>query len=142
MTGGSWQGPVGTSCGNVSGNLTDVVRSPGYLGPALDYNDSNLLAALANVTLHVATVENYPGNGGPMFTVGLAPDDRVTRLCVHGIIGQVVHHVHARPVIHLLWPDIETTPANLDETASHLADFSIAALKGLRRRNKAVARKH
>ena len=35
--------------------------------------------------------------------------DRVTRLCVHSLIGQVTHYAHGRAVIGHLWPELEMT---------------------------------
>jgi AcrR family transcriptional regulator len=60
-----------------------------------------------------------------------------TRMCAHSIIGQVVHYMHARPVIGLLWPEWQMTPESLDGISTHIADFSIAALKGIRKRTGA-----
>jgi TetR/AcrR family transcriptional regulator, regulator of cefoperazone and chloramphenicol sensitivity len=66
------------------------------------------------------------------------PTDVKTRLCAHSIIGQVVHYVHGRPVIRLLWPEWKVTPETLDEIANHIADFSIAALKEIAERPETV----
>jgi AcrR family transcriptional regulator len=60
-----------------------------------------------------------------------------TRMCAHSIIGQVVHYMHARPVLNLLWPEWQMTPESLNEIAKHIADFSLAALKGIRRQTAA-----
>jgi TetR/AcrR family transcriptional regulator, regulator of cefoperazone and chloramphenicol sensitivity len=62
-----------------------------------------------------------------------------TRMCAHSIVGQVVHYVHARPVISLLWPEWKMTPEALDEIAHHVTDFSLAALKGIRKQSAPVA---
>lgn len=56
-----------------------------------------------------------------------------TRMCAHSIIGQVVHYMHARPVIGLLWPEWQMSRQSQDEIARHIADFSLAALKGIRK---------
>ena len=56
-----------------------------------------------------------------------------TRMCAHSIIGQVVHYMHARPVIGLLWPEWQMTPKSLEEIANHITDFSLAALQGVRK---------
>jgi len=74
--------------------------------------------------------------------IGRPADDRLTRLCVHSVIAQTVHHVHARPVIHLLWPEIEVTPENLEAIANHVVDFSLAAFRKIRCRNKPTSHKH
>lgn len=64
--------------------------------------------------------------------LGKAPDDDVTRLYAHSIIGQVVHYAHAGPVIALLWPDLRMTAETLDAVAAHIGDFSLNAIKQLK----------
>jgi len=59
----------------------------------------------------------------------LPPDDNKTRLCAHSVIGQVLHYIHARPVIARLWPTLDMTEEGLDHIAQHIADFSLAYLK-------------
>ncbi len=66
--------------------------------------------------------------------IGRDPLHPVTRMCVHSIIGQVIHYRHARPVIGLLWPDWQLTPEALDAVAEHITEFSLAALKGMKAR--------
>jgi TetR/AcrR family transcriptional regulator, regulator of cefoperazone and chloramphenicol sensitivity len=63
--------------------------------------------------------------------IGRPALDQKTRLCAHSIIGQVVHYIHARPVIGMLWPELTMTPETMEVIANHIADFSLAALKGL-----------
>jgi AcrR family transcriptional regulator len=67
--------------------------------------------------------------------LGKPPDDDMTRLCAHSIIGQVVHYAHAGPVINLLWPDLKMTPERLDAIAAHIADFSLHAIQHLKETN-------
>lgn len=57
------------------------------------------------------------------------PDDDITRLCAHSIIGQVVHYAHAGPVINLLWPDLEMTPDRLNAIAAHISEFSLSGIQ-------------
>lgn len=63
--------------------------------------------------------------------LNLPPDHDTTRLCAHSIIGQVVHHVHARGVIAQMWPQLEYTPQRIEQIANHIADFSIAGVRAL-----------
>jgi len=67
--------------------------------------------------------------------LGRAPDDDLTRLCAHSIIGQIVHYVHAGPMIALLWPGLKMTPERLDAIAAHIGDFSLQAIKHLKETN-------
>jgi len=60
-------------------------------------------------------------------------DDEKTRLSAASVIAQVVHHVHAKPVISKLWPELKTTPQTIEKIANHITDFSLAALHSLRR---------
>jgi AcrR family transcriptional regulator len=59
--------------------------------------------------------------------------DPKTRLCAASIIGQVSHYVHARPVIALLWPEFQMTERTVEDLADHITDFSLDALRGVRR---------
>lgn len=68
--------------------------------------------------------------------IGLPPDHETTRLCAHSIIGQLLHYVHAQPVIAHLWPDLKMTPGQTDRIARHIADFSLAGLHDLAAKNK------
>ena len=60
--------------------------------------------------------------------IGRPPQDMKTRMCVHSIIAQVIHYIHGRPVIALLWPDWKMTQEAIKEIADHIAEFSIVAL--------------
>jgi AcrR family transcriptional regulator len=66
--------------------------------------------------------------------IGLPPDHDTTRLCAHSVIGQVLHYVHARPVIACLWPDLKFTPERVNQIADHIADFSLGALRAKSKR--------
>jgi len=62
--------------------------------------------------------------------IGLSPDDPRTCMCVHSIVGQILHYSQARPTLERLWPDL-----NLDDPewrraiADHIVDFSLAAME-------------
>jgi AcrR family transcriptional regulator len=64
--------------------------------------------------------------------IGLPIDHEKTRLCTHSVIGQIVHYAHARPFVERLWPEQKMTPKQLDRIADHIADFSLAYLRGAR----------
>lgn len=61
----------------------------------------------------------------------LPPDHDKVRLCVHSIIGQVVHYVHATPVISRVWPELELNSERMDQIADHIAEFSLCSLHAL-----------
>jgi len=65
--------------------------------------------------------------------IGRPAGHRATRLCAQSIMGQVVIYAHGREVIKRLWPELRFTPETLDEIAAHIAAFSWAALKSMRR---------
>jgi hypothetical protein len=67
--------------------------------------------------------------------LGTSPEDDLTRLCAHSVVGQVVHYAHAGPVINLLWPELKMTPERLHEVAAHIAEFSLAAIESLKEKN-------
>jgi AcrR family transcriptional regulator len=64
---------------------------------------------------------------------GLAANSRATKLSAHSVIAQVVHYMHARPVMKLLWPDWKMDAASRRSIAAHITAFSLAALKKARR---------
>jgi hypothetical protein len=57
------------------------------------------------------------------------PGDDMTRLYAHSIIAQIVHYAHAKPVIDLLWPELQLTPERLDAIAAHISAFSLQAIE-------------
>lgn len=61
--------------------------------------------------------------------LGLPPNHKKTRLCVHSVLGQVAHFAHAKPVLGLLWPEMKMSPANREIVAEHITEFSLAYLK-------------
>jgi AcrR family transcriptional regulator len=65
--------------------------------------------------------------------IELPPDHDKTRLCAHSVIGQILHYVHARPVLAHIWPALHMTEDRLDEVAEHIADFSLGYLKRKRK---------
>lgn len=62
--------------------------------------------------------------------LGLPVEHDKTRLCAHSVIAQVVHYVHSRHVISRLWPELEMTSERISEISTHIADFSLAYLRG------------
>jgi AcrR family transcriptional regulator len=58
----------------------------------------------------------------------LPPESETTRLCTFSVVGQIVHYAHARPVLTQLWPELKMTPAQVEQIADHIADFSLAYL--------------
>jgi AcrR family transcriptional regulator len=67
----------------------------------------------------------------------LSPDHETTRLYAHSVIGQVVHYVHARPVIAILWPDLKLTHLKDRQlVANHIADFTLRNLHALAKQTK------
>jgi AcrR family transcriptional regulator len=65
--------------------------------------------------------------------IGRSPDHEKTRFCTHSVIGQVIHYMHAKPVLARLWPQLEFSEASVDRIANHIADFSLAYLTSARR---------
>ena len=65
--------------------------------------------------------------------LGLPATHPKTRLCVHSVMGQIAHYAHGRPTIALLWPEWKIDGAELELIANHIADFSIAALKAVKK---------
>jgi TetR/AcrR family transcriptional regulator, regulator of cefoperazone and chloramphenicol sensitivity len=64
-----------------------------------------------------------------------------TRMAAHSIMAQVVHYMHARPVIKLLWPKWQMTPAARRQIIEHVINFSLAGLKDLARSRRGCGAK-
>lgn len=60
----------------------------------------------------------------------LPPDHEKTRLCHNSIIGQILFYAVAQPILARLQPDFKLTPRQLERVAEHIADFSLAYVKG------------
>jgi len=65
--------------------------------------------------------------------LGVSPTHPKTRLCVHSVVGQIVHYAHGRPTLALLWPDWKIDGSELELIADHIADFSLAALRSVKK---------
>ncbi len=66
--------------------------------------------------------------------LGLSPDHKAARLAAHSVIGQVVHYVHARPIISVVWPELDLNrEADLQMVADHIADFTLRSLEAKRK---------
>lgn len=61
--------------------------------------------------------------------IGSTPKSWQTRFAVYSVISQIVHFMHARPVIQLLWPDWRSDPAMTRRLAAHIEEFSLNALR-------------
>ena len=59
----------------------------------------------------------------------LSPEDDEVRLCAHSVIAQVVHYAQSRFTNSLIWPELELTPARVEQIGTHIADFSLAYLQ-------------
>jgi len=62
---------------------------------------------------------------------GRSATSRETQLSAQTIIGQILHYVHARAVLKMLWPTWPQNAAARRTIASHLTEFSLAALRGV-----------
>ena len=60
----------------------------------------------------------------------LPADHEETRLCAQSVMGQVIIYVLSGPFLCRLWPEMKMAPDQIDHIANHIADFSLAYLKG------------
>jgi AcrR family transcriptional regulator len=64
--------------------------------------------------------------------IGCHPDDPRTRMCVHSVVGQILHYVQSRAMLARLWPEL-----NLDNEeqrraiADHIVAFSLAGMESI-----------
>jgi AcrR family transcriptional regulator len=63
--------------------------------------------------------------------IHLPPDHDRVRLCAHSIVGQIVHYVHAAPVISRVWPELQLNSERIEQIADHIAEFSLCSLHAL-----------
>ena len=61
----------------------------------------------------------------------LPPDHDKVRLSTHSVISQVVHYAHARHIVSRVWPELELNPERIEQIAAHIAEFSIAGIRGI-----------
>jgi AcrR family transcriptional regulator len=64
--------------------------------------------------------------------VGPAAALDAVRACSRSVLGQCLYYYHARPVIQRMMPQQQFEPADLEQLASHITKFSLAALKEYR----------
>ncbi len=60
------------------------------------------------------------------------PRHRTTRLCVHGILGQVAHFSHSGRILDLLWPQMQMTAPQRKMVAQHITESTLAYLRECR----------
>ncbi|MGH9325216.1 MAG: CerR family C-terminal domain-containing protein [Terriglobia bacterium] len=66
--------------------------------------------------------------------IGCGPDDPRTRMCVHSVVGQVVHYAASRPMLARLWPDLKLDDKGQRRAiADHIATFSLGGMKRIAR---------
>ena len=71
--------------------------------------------------------------------VGPAVPDEVVQKCMFSVIGQAVFYARSRIVHEIVAPEISYDQVGIDAIASHVAQFSLAALEGMRARYPAGA---
>lgn len=61
-------------------------------------------------------------------------NDARTRMCVHSIVGQVLHYMQSRPMIERLWPGLDLeNEAQRRAIAGHIVTFSLAGMETIAR---------
>jgi len=69
----------------------------------------------------------------------LSPDGEKTQLCVNSVIGQILFYVFTDSVLTQVFPQTRMkTPEQLDRLADHIADFSLAYLRQIRKHGARV----
>lgn len=66
--------------------------------------------------------------------LGPGATQKETTLFSLSIVGQSLHHHHARAIIERLYPELTYSPADIAELAEHIARFSLDALDAARSR--------
>jgi AcrR family transcriptional regulator len=60
--------------------------------------------------------------------IGRPERSALTERCAQSILAQMVHPIHSRPVIKLLFPERVLGDNTVDATIEHITEFSLAAL--------------
>jgi len=101
---------------------------PAWLAGIMAHEMANPTPALDRMTESMqANYQRFRAIVGKL--IGLSPDDPRTRMCVHSIVGQILHYSQARPTLERLWPDLNLDdPGGRRAIADHIVDFSLAAM--------------
>jgi TetR/AcrR family transcriptional regulator, regulator of cefoperazone and chloramphenicol sensitivity len=74
--------------------------------------------------------------------IGRGPNDPRTRMCVHSIVGQIVHYMQAGPMIARLWPDLDLSDEKQRRAiADHIVMFSLAGIENIARERSELPNK-
>jgi TetR/AcrR family transcriptional regulator, regulator of cefoperazone and chloramphenicol sensitivity len=69
--------------------------------------------------------------------IGRSADDPRTRMCVHSVVGQVVHYMRSRPMLSRLWPDLKLEDEEQRRAiAEHVVAFSLAGMESAARKTQ------
>jgi TetR/AcrR family transcriptional regulator, regulator of cefoperazone and chloramphenicol sensitivity len=74
--------------------------------------------------------------------IGRDPTDVRTRMCLHSVVGQVLHYVTARPMLVRLWPELRlANEQQRRRIADHIVAFSLAGMEGAARQKREPPRR-
>jgi AcrR family transcriptional regulator len=74
--------------------------------------------------------------------IGRSANDARTRMCVHSVVGQILHYVQSRHMLARLWPDLDLDDAKQRRAiADHIVEFSLAGLQAAHRSSARKKRK-
>jgi AcrR family transcriptional regulator len=74
--------------------------------------------------------------------IGRGPNHPRTRLCVHSVVGQVLHYVTSRPMLARLWPDLDLdNEKQRRAVAGHIVAFSLAGMGSAARQKREPPRR-
>jgi hypothetical protein len=63
--------------------------------------------------------------------IGRQPSDRLALRCVGSILSQTIVYVRRNPIAERLGFTFRGTPAQIEEAARHIADFSVAGIRAI-----------
>lgn len=111
---------------------------PTWLARIMAHEMANPTPALDRITESMrANYLQFRAIAGKL--IGRSPDDLRTRMCVHSIVGQILHYSQARPTLERLWPNLNLDDPEWRRTiADHIVDFSLAAMEGMEQKGLAV----
>jgi AcrR family transcriptional regulator len=70
--------------------------------------------------------------------LGGEPDPATVRACSLSVVSQCLFYHHCQPVVRRLFPELNFSPAQLEELAEHITKFSLVAIQSRSQRSPAT----
>ena len=61
--------------------------------------------------------------------LGARATKTLERQCALSVVGQCLYYYHSRPFIHCIAPEQKFEPADIEQLAKHITQFSLAGIR-------------